>query len=499
MTSKASLFDPPEGSLRGSVGRGAVATAAAQAVKIATQLASVVVLSRLLSPGDFGLVAMCAPVMAFFGMFQSLGLLQATVQRPSIAHEQVNFLFWINVAASVVIAGILLLCAPLIASFYNEPRVGPLIAAMTLPVLVSGLGAQHSALLNRRMEFGRIAVIDGLSAVAALAASIVWALIHPSYWALWGGAFAGAVVAMVLTWTSSRWRPGLPRPAPDGLALVNFGAGITGFNFANFFARNLDNILIGRYWGGVELGLYDRAYKLLLFPLGQITNPLSRVMIPALSRMADEPDRYRSAYLRVTRLTLLVTLPGVAWALGMADSLIPLALGAQWAESAPIFAALGFAGLLQPLNNPAGWLFISQGRSREFMIWGVATAAFAVTAFGIGIAWGALGIAIAYSVSEYLKTPVLWRYVGRSGPVGPGDVIRSAGPFVLGAHAAVVTIWVVKPLLPMPALAGLIVAGLVSYAVTLLVAIAFPAGRATLLEAAGLVTGMLLLRRRAAE
>ena len=263
--------------------------------------------------------------------------------------------------------------------------------------------------------------------------------------------------------------------------MVKFGGGLTGFNFANFFARNLDQILIGRYWGGVQLGLYERAYKLLLFPLSQITNPLAQVMVPALSRMVEEPERYRAAYMRVVRLLLLATLPGVAWAVGMADSLVPFLLGPNFTDSARIFVALGFAGLLQPMNNPTGWLFISQGRGREFMIWGLVTAGFAVAAFGIGIVWGAVGIAVAYATQEYVKAPILWWYVGRKGPVGAADLISSGIPFVLGAHVALLTVWLAMPRLSLSSVIVSLILGLmISYAVAIGIAMIFRSGRETL-------------------
>jgi PST family polysaccharide transporter len=237
-------------------------------------------------------------------------------------------------------------------------------------------------------------------------------------------------------------------------------------------------VLIGRVWGGAQLGLYDRAYKLLLMPLNQVANPLSKVMIPALSRMLDEPDRYRSAYLRVLTLSLLLVLPGVAAATAMADLLIPFALGAHWAGSAPIFMALGFAGLLQPLNNPAGWLFISQGRSTEFMYWGFATALFAVVAFVLGLPYGALGVAIAYAISEYLKTPVLWLYIGRLGAVRARDVALACGPLA-------------RPWLAEAPVAALLEGALLAYLVTVLLIAPFPQGRAVLAEAGSLLRGGL--------
>ena len=480
---ETSAFDPPEGSLRKSVGRGAVVTAMAQSVRVATQIVSVIVLSRLLSPQDFGVVAMCAPVLAFIALFQDFGLTQATIQKTGIRHEEVNYLFWVNVAVSAVLACVLAGAAPLVAAFYGEPRVTGLVAALGLQILAYGLGAQHVALLTRRMEFTRLATIDVASAVAGLAVSIAWTFIDRSYWALFAGTLTGAVLPTLCYWVSSRWRPSLPRKV-DGIgALVNFGAGITGFNFANFFARNLDNVLIGKYWGEAQLGLYDRAYKLLLFPLSQITNPLSKVMVPALSRLKDEPDRYRSAYLRVMPLILLVALPGVAFATAMSDVLIPFVLGEQWRQSASIFLALGFAGLLQPLNNPAGWLFISQGRSGDFLRWGIITAVTSVLAFLVGLPYGALGVAIAYAISEYLRTPFLWLYVGKSGPLKASHVLHAATPFVLGAHLALAAVWFAKPFLPQLQVVALASGAVLAYAITVAVALLFSAGREALREA----------------
>jgi PST family polysaccharide transporter len=468
-----------------------VATGGAQAIKLGLQIVSVIVLSRLLTPDDFGLVAMAGPVLAFMAMFQSLGLTQATVQRPRIGHDEVNFLFWINIAASVVVATAVIAIAPLAADFYEEPRVGPLIAAMALPVLLSASGAQHRALLNRRMKFGTLATIDVVVGVSTLATAIIWASISPSYWALWGASVAGAVVGIVMVWVGSPWRPSRPGPAGDGWAMVGFGAELTGFNFVNFFGRNLDNILIGRFWGSEQLGFYERAYKLLLFPLTQITNPLSRVMIPALSRMVDEPDRYRLAHLRVMRLVLLATLPGVAVSIAMADILIPFLLGAQWMGSATIFAVLGFAGLVGPLNNPAGWLFVSQGRSREFLYSGLASAAFVSIAFSIGIMWGALGIAYALAITEYIKTPILWWYIGRRGPIRLTDIMSATWPFLLGAHMVVLALWFIVPYLPNETPLNLILGMLFSYAVVSCFACLTASGRQTLWEIASVLIGAI--------
>ncbi|MDB6454789.1 lipopolysaccharide biosynthesis protein [Falsirhodobacter sp. 20TX0035] len=491
MDTDSKRFDPPDQSLGRSVGRGAVVTGGAQIVKLGCQIISVIALSRLLQPEDFGIVAMAAPVIAFVGLFQDLGLTQATVQKKGITHSEVNSLFWINMGVSTLLGVVMILIAPLVARFYSQPQVAPLVAAMSLQLVILGSGAQHFALVTRRMEFGRLAVLESVAAVLGLAVAIGWAMIWHTYWALFIGGLTTMAITTLGCWLTSRWLPGLPRWVSGTGGMVSFGAGITGFNFANYFARNLDQILIGRRWGNQELGLYDRANRLLLFPLQQITNPLGRVMIPALSRIVDEPHRYRRAYLRVVPLLLFVALPGVAVAIGAADLLIPLALGEQWHGTVTIFQALGFAGLLQPLNNPSGWLFISQGRSMEFMRWGIFGAATTAAALLLGLPYGAFGVAMAYAISEYVRTPLLWLYIGRKGPVQPRHILRTALPFVLGAHISVAVLCTIKQHLPGDPAVVLVLATLLSYAIVAGVAALFPAGRETLADVCSMARNAL--------
>jgi PST family polysaccharide transporter len=472
-------------------------TAVAQVVLLTTQIASVVVLSRLLAPADFGLMAMVVPLLALVGLVQDFGLLQATVQRRGITQDEVSFLFWVNMGASVALAVMLAGLATLVGSFYADARVGPLVVALAFIVVISGASAQPGAILQRRLRFGRVAAISATGAVAALVTAVLFALVRPDHWALFAGMVAGTLIPAVLTWLSAGWLPSRPRYIPVWRKLLGFGAGVTGFNIANFVTHNADNILIGRAWGGVELGLYDRAYKLLLFPLNQVSNPLARVMIPGLSRLVAEPHRYRSAFLRVQRLVLIVALPGIAAAIAHADRLVPLALGQQWLASAPIFQALGFAGLLQMVNSPAGWLFISQGRSGDYLVWGLAMAAISVGAMLAGLPYGGLGVAAALSVAQYVKTPVLWFWLCRKGPVAVGDVVRSVGPLLVGSHAALGVIWLTRDMVPGGDVAVIAGGTVLSYAVTAVMILPFPSGRATLREAAGLLAGLSLPRRAA--
>lgn len=475
-------YDPKEKMSGRLVKRGVITTGLAQALKLVMQLCSVAVLSRLLTPSDFGLLAMAGPIVAFLAMFQNLGLTQLTVQRPKITHREVNFLFWISTFAGLVVTLIILLISPLAAAFYGERDVGLLVAGLALPFLITCSGAQHVAIINRRMEFGKLAIIEVATSAVTLVAVVAWALYAPSFWALWAGAVAGALVTISLAWLYSGWRPTMPRWTEQGWGMIKFGSDLTGFNFANFFARNLDNVIIGKVSGSVSLGLYERAYKLLLFPLTQVTNPLSQVMLPTLSRLVSEPGRYRYAFIRVMRLMLLAILPGVAAAIAMSDILIPFFLGNKWGAAIPIFQALGFAAMIQPLNNPAGWLFVSQGRSRDFLWCGLATALIAISAFALGIRWGPVGVAVCYAISEILKTPILWWFVCRKGPIRLYDFLGQIWPFIVGGQLAVLSVMYVMPYLPETPLLALALGTIVAYLTVSLFVLTSKSGRATVSE-----------------
>ncbi len=480
-------FTPPSGGMGRRVLVGAAYTGVSQAVKIAVQFTSAVVVARLLAPSDFGVVAMATPVLGFVAMFSDIGLGQAAIQKADLTTQQASAVFWITVALATSLGVVLLGLSPLVSIFYGDRRAGWVCAAFVPGLLVGSLGSQHFALLARSMRFRALAASDILGALSNLGATIVAGLCGARYWSLVIGAFAGTVGPVILAWSVLPWRPSPPRREAELGALLRFGAGVTSFNFANFFSRNLDNVLIGRRWGAGQLGLYDRAYKLLLFPLSQVTSPIARVMTPTLARLRADDDAYRRAFLDVLGQTLLLTTPGLTVLIALSGQIIPFVLGERWAGVAPIFAALGFAGLVQPLNNPTGWLFITQGRTRAYAGWGVVAALVNVAAFVIGLPFGPLGVAIAYTVSEYLRTPPLWWLATRSGPVTWRHVGASVLPHGLTAVVGLLGVHWLAGRVPGGVVPTAIVGLLFAYGCALGFALIFPRSRSSLAKSVRLV------------
>lgn len=483
MTENASNIAAPTDNLRYRVASSVAYVGIAQAVRMAVQFVSVIVMSRLLTPTDFGVIAMISPLIAFVMLLQGMGLASAVANARDVTHAQLSTVFWINVAISMALAVLVACAAPLVGMFYGEPAtVGPTIA-MALLVLASGLGAQHTALINRQMRFRRTAIVDAASSVLSLAAGIGIALVWPSPWALVSSIMVGSLISMLGAWWVSQWRPSRPSSFGEVGAFLRFGRGVTGFHLANFLARNLDNVLIGRYAGTAELGFYDRAYKLLLFPLQQINGPVSRVLTPVLSRLAHEPDRYRWAYIRVVQQILLATVPGVVCLLVNASTAIPTILGQQWAPTVPIFMWLGVSALVQPMSATTGWLFISQHRTDEFAAWGVFVAVTCIGAFILGLPWGAVGVAAAYTLSEILiRLPMVLWLVGRRGPVSTRDLCALAVPNVVANGVAAGVLLLLPANVGLLSVPDLLARLALAYAVCWSVIALFPTGRKAFVE-----------------
>src|SRR5438477_7015155 len=282
-------------------------TATAQGMQFLLNLAYIMVLARLLAPQDFGLVAMVTTVTGFLRVFQDAGLSTATVQRQEITHAQVSNLFWVNVAVGGVTTLLVAASAPAVAWFYREPRLVGITLMLSVTFLFASSAVQHIALLNRQMRFTVIAVIDVVSMLAGYLTGIGMALRGYGYWALVGASVTQVAIKLVLTWSISHWRPRFPSRNTQTWHLLRFGANITAGTLMYSIARGADNLLIGRFFGAAAVGLYSRGSVLLVRPLQQFLVPINAVVVPALSRMQNQHDRYRQTFLQVFEAIALIS------------------------------------------------------------------------------------------------------------------------------------------------------------------------------------------------
>ena len=421
-----------------------------QGIKLIVQLGSLALMARLLSPADFGLYSLVAPIAAFFLLFNDLGLTSATIYADNVTDREVTSLFWLSTASGVVLGICLVGLAPLASAFYDEPRLTAVLSTMALIFVCNGIGAQYRALLQRELRFKALVTIEVGSVVLSTALGLLAALYGLGYWSLIIAAIALQAIDLIGCAVTSRWQPGRPTWEVRTAMMARFGSSVAGFNILNYFARNLDNLLIGKVWGLSALGLYGRAYTLLMAPLSQVIYPLNKVVVPVLTRINHDRSTYVRTYERILGVILLVCTPLVTWLLVAREAIVHVFLGPQWHEVAPIFLSLGFAALVQPLNNSAGWLLLSQGRARDIFSSGVLSCAIAVTSFAIGLPWGARGVATAYAIGQICAaTPALWWLTCRGGRFPLAPVLATAVPVWIAAAVAGCSFHLVQTAFPM--------------------------------------------------
>lgn len=388
-----------------------------QWVSYAIQLATTAILARLLTPEDFGIVAMALTLTLIVDQFRDVGVSQAVVQRENLTWAQVNGLFWFNVCAGVGLAGVIMATGPLLALFYGEPQLTAICLALGAGYLIHGMSVQHNALLARKMHFSAIAVRTGLARLMASVSAVVAAVLGAGLWSLVILQVAMPFFATLFVWWAVSWRPGPPRYLRDSLPLLRFGAVVSAGRFLHHIARQADNIIIGKVLGADALGIYSRAYSLLTLPLRQLTRPLGTIMIPMLSALQNEPRRYTRLYCTTLAGLAHVGMPTVIFLAVAAPEIIQLLLGDQWGDAVPIFRLLAIAGFFQIVSSTTGWLFVSSGRAGPYTRWAATSTVLTVLSFIVGIQWGASGVAGAYAISQGLLTIPAFGYACTDTPV----------------------------------------------------------------------------------
>ncbi|WP_200343470.1 lipopolysaccharide biosynthesis protein [Rhodovibrio sodomensis] len=438
--------------MAGRTARGGAWALGGQAVKFAGRMASVAILARLLTPADFGLVAMAAPIVAFVGLFKDFGLSAATIQRDRITQDQLSALYWINVLAGLLLSAAATALAPAVGWFYGDQRLVAITAALGLSFALSGLQVQPSAVLRRQLRLRRLTVIQVSGYLIGIAVAVVSAHSGAGAWALVYGTLAGDLASALLLTAGAGWRPGRPARCQGLGQLLGFGGHVTAFNLINFFPRNLDNILVGRVWGEGALGLYSKAYELLLLPVRQVNGPITQAVVPALSRLRDEPERYRRYYVKSLRMIVTLTAPAIAFLVVAIDPLVRIVLGPQWLDMIPIFQALGPAALIGTSNIATGWVFVSWGHVRRQVWLGLISATIVSAGFLLSVSHGPVQMALTYSlIVLVIRWPQLMLcYHGT--PVRLRDFFAATGRPMATAVLASALVFLVGPLATTPAI-----------------------------------------------
>lgn len=418
--------------------KGGVNTMLSQVFSFGMNMLSTSIMARLIAPESFGLVAMVTAFTGFVLIFKDFGFTSAVIQRSVISQKQISTLFWLNLGISLIISVIIAAIGPLLVSFYNEPRLLNITLALAGTVFLSGSVLQHGALMKRQMRFQRLSAVHLSATAIGIATGIVMALLKFDYWSLIGITASYSISYTIMLWLLCDWRPSFYFQFERVKSIMRFGAGVTGFDIVNYFSRNADNMIIGRYFGSATLGLYSKSYQLLMLPITQLRDPLNAVALPALSSLKEQRAKYREFYARYNFILAFFSMPLVVFLVIFSDEVILLILGEQWLEASRIFQLLAITSLIQPVAGTKGVVMITMGQTSRYFIWGVVNAVLTVIAFLIGMNWGVNGMVLAYAIVNYvILVPSLF-YCFKDTPISVPLFFREiALPFILSVMAGI--------------------------------------------------------------
>lgn len=459
---------------------GAIVSGGGQLTQLVLTVAYNAILARLLSPHDFGIVAMAMVAAGLLQIFKSAGLSTATIQRENITRAQVSNLFWINVAIGCAAMLAMAATAPMVASFFHQPELVSVSVALSVGFLLEGVIVQHMAILSRQMRFTLVAGLDLSCTAAGSLVGVIMALTNWGYWSLVGATLSTGAFRVTAVWSLSRWRPERPTRRNGTGSLVKFGADLTLVGVVYAVSRGCDALLIGRFIGIDAVGLYSRATALVTRPLERLLAPVYAVIVPALSRLQSEPERYRKVFIQVFDGVAIVSFGLTGLVFPLADPLVRVILGDKWDAAIPIFAALTLAFLSRPLATATSWLYTSQGRGRDLLVTACIEATLIVGAFLGGLPFGATGVAVAYSATTLLVVlPLTFHIGGRRGPVTTSDLWRATTSHLPIFGMVLATTWLTRDWIApsLPPISQLVFSSAIGCLVGLATTLAFPRSR----------------------
>ena len=374
-------------------------SAVSQVVRQLAQLATTAVLARLLAPSDFGLMGMAAIIIGFVLLFHDMGTAAAIVQRKEVSDELLSSIFWANVTFGLAAAGLLALLAPLVAAFFREPQLTPMVRVLALNFIIASTSLVHSATLHRRMAFDRVAGIEVSATLVSAAVGIGAALAGRGVWSLVYQSLAQAVWTTLVLWVRSGWHPRLRFSRQALRSVAGFGLNLASFNVLNYWIRNADDLLIGRFIGAEPLGWYRLAYRLMLYPLENISAAIGKVMFPAYAQIQEDDARFRRFYLRSLEAIALVTTPMMLGLMVVSRPFVLAVFGARWEPVVVLLMILAPVGLIQSLSSTVGSIYLAKGRTRLLFRWSVGAGVVMLLAFLVGLRWGVVGITTSYAVA----------------------------------------------------------------------------------------------------
>lgn len=409
-----------------------------QGAKVFCQLLSLLVLSRLLPPSAHGILAMAGVTMALLGLLRDFGTGAAIIQRNSLTEALASTVFWFNFSLCVFLGVVLALFSETIANFFGEPELAVvlIIFAMTFPFY--GVSASHIALMERENRFKELALIETSTQLLALMVGILLALSGVGVRSVAYGVLLSSGVGMILVCKKSGWSPRFLWSFQQLRSIWSISANLTGFNAINYLARNADSIIVGRVLGASALGQYSMAYKLMLFPVQNMSWVVGRALLPALSRLKQKPSELVEVYTQVLGAIAMCSAPVMVGMWTLREEFPSTILGSTWSTVSGLLFWLAPVGLLQSFMSTIGSVLTSQGRTDRLFYLGIFNTATVVFGFYVGSSYGVEAVAASYFFANLVNFFVTFFLMSRW--LGSGGLFQRSKPALLASIVMCVAI-----------------------------------------------------------
>lgn len=399
-----------------------------------------IALSRLLAPEAFGLVALAAVFTTFVQIFLDQGFSAAIVQRADLEREHLDTAFWITILTGILLTAGGIAASGLVATFFQEPRLTPVLRWLSIGFMLSALSSTQTAILQRKLAFKSLAARSLAATTVGGVAGMSLAFAGFGVWSLVVQNLANGLAGAVVLWRASDWRPGFRLSKKHYKELFTFGVSVAGNNILKVLVRRSDDFLIGYFLGPTLLGYYTIGYRLLLVIMRLVTGIINAVAFPTFSRLQQHPERMRRAFYNVTQYTSLLAFPVFMGLAALAPELVPALFGEKWAPSIPVMQVLALIGILQSVSFFNGSVMRASGKpSWEFGIM-LVTAVCSVIGFLLAVRWGIVAVAASFVIVGYLLAPISYLAVRRLIQI---DFRTYLGQFVAPLSASLIMVIII--------------------------------------------------------
>ena len=373
-----------------------------------------VILARLLSPEEYGLLGMVVVLTGFAKIFIDFTFGPALIQRSKITDKDLSTVFWINIFTGAALTLLFYTCAGLIAEFYNDPQLVKLTQFLSILFILGSFNVVQRVLFTKELNFKVLAKANIAATLLSGIIAIILAYTGFGVWSLAIQMLSVIVIEGIILWISSTWRPRWEFSRESLRSMSSFSLALLGEKVLNYMAFNLDNVLIGKYIGKADLGVYNRAFSFVVFPVSNISGVIGKVMFPSLSMIQDDKERVGRIYLNIIQSISYISIPLLFSIFVVADNFVLVLFGEQWRSMIPFVRIFSLIGVFASVSSMSAQVLISQGKPQTLLRLSLIHKPIIIAGTFVGLAWGAWGIALAKLIISAIFFFISLEITGRS-------------------------------------------------------------------------------------